>query len=328
MLLFLSLFFSAISAFAEVSYETVLRVDGFESNKIITATGNYDVIKNEVLAIRSKSKQVGIIGYARVVSIRKGKPTHYRLELVRQSKYNLVQVGDLLLKFDLSSETDGYMGSTELLVRENAPQISARFKPLFTQGIAIGETAQSLWKDEFLLTWYGQLHYGVVDWLSVGTLVPGNFLDAPNVSLKAQFLDTATESVASGVTASRVPGSSRWVFNWNLMWDSFSKESMVSHMFVTLAIVSIEKAEDSTAIKSAGTSSIQSGHEYILDNWSRVLFGPNYNFEARAIGGYLAYVKIWDNFHLQGTIYSTNVQEVKWNVNDGYFAYIDAYWRF
>lgn len=325
------LFFGTVAIAGNISKPVKLFVEGIENNRILRSSSRQaDLQVGQNLAIRSQSPDVGLIGFVRIKSIQR-QPPYFRIEaeLIRSSSYNFVQIGDELVSFDLSSHSEDYKGGTELLVRENAPQISARFKPLFTQGIAIGETAQTLWQKELLVTWYGQLHYGLVDWLSVGTLATASVFNSPNISLKAKFIDTASTSLATGVSFAKVPdGNNRWLVNWNLMWDSFTRENTISHTFATLAIYSIERAEDTTAIKAAGTSSFQTGYEVILGNWSRILFGPNYNFETKAVGGYLAYAKIWDHFHLQGTLYSTNVRNVKWSVTEGYFVYLDAYWRF
>ena len=164
--------------------------------------------------------------------------------------------------------------------------------------------------------------------MSIGTLVPADVTNSPNVTAKFRFFESARNTVATGVTLRRIPEGDRYTVNWNLMWDAYSNEKTVSHTFATLAIYSIEKAQDTTAIKSGGTSTFQTGYEYITDNWGRILYGPNYNFETKAIGAYLAYAKIWDHFNLQATLYSTNVQNVRWNVQDGYIVYMDAYWRF
>ena len=307
-----------------------LKVNSFRDNKTLIANGNtLGFSVGQTLGIKSQSGSAGLIGFVRVISIDQ-TPNRGSLvaELARASEYNFVRIGDELVIFDLSSSVEDYKGSTELLVREEAPNTSARFKPLFTQGILIGETAQTLPQNEFLLTWYGLLHYGLFSWMSVGTLVPADATNSPNLTVKFRFLDTIRNTVATGFTLRKIPEGDRYTLNWNLMWDAYSNEKSISHTFATLAIYSIEKAEDTTAIKSGGTSTFQTGYEYITDSWGRVLYGPNYNFETKAIGAYLAYAKIWDRFNLQATLYSTNVRNVKWSVQDGYIVYLDAYWRF
>ncbi len=330
MIFFLSfLVLTPLISLASVN-EVYLKVSSFQDNKSLIAEGNgADIAVGQTLGVKSQSAEVGLIGFVRVRSVdRSSGQLVVVAELSKASEYNLIRIGDKLVNFDLSSSTEDYKGSTELLVREEAPNTSARFKPLFTQGILIGETAQTLPPNEFLLTWYGLLHYGLFNWMSIGTLAPADFSNSPNLTLKVRFLDSIRNTVATGFTLRRVPEGERYTLNWNLMWDAYSNEKSISHTFATLAIYSIEKAEDTTAIKSGGTSTLQTGYEYITDGWGRILYGPNYNFETKSIGAYLAYAKIWDRFNLQTTLYSTNIKNVKWSVQDGYILYLDGYWRF
>jgi hypothetical protein len=111
-------------------------------------------------------------------------------------------------------------------------------------------------------------------------------------------------------------------------WDSISSESVISHTLFTVAAMSFENADDITAIKSLGTSSLQTGYEFILGSWNRVLLGPSYNFETKALGGYLTYLKIWDRFHFSLSVNSTNVSSFKFSPVDGYYFLFDMYWRF
>jgi hypothetical protein len=307
-----------------------LKIEKIDGHKTLVASGpSYDIRTGQVLAVKSQSSG-DFIAFVRATSVeRVNSEMTVKAEVVRGSQYNFVRVGDTLLDFDLSTAAADYQGSTELLVRNFAPETSARFKPLFTQGVSIGETAQTLWKGEYLFTLTGLLYYGASDWLTVGTWIPGDATRAPNLSFKTRFTNTSAVAASTGFSFARDPQNSKnWLVNLNLMADFFTTEETVSHIFATLAVYSIEEAEDTTAIKSAGTSSFQSGYEFILDSWNRILAGPNYNFETKTVGGYLSYVRIWDRFHLQGTLYSVNVQNVKWSLTEGYFAYVDAYWRF
>jgi hypothetical protein len=119
--------------------------------------------------------------------------------------------------------------------------------------------------------------------------------------------------------------------NLNIYWDSISSESTISHTFISIALYSFEEAERATVIKSLGTSSFQSGYEFVLGNWDRVLLGPSYNFENKTLGGYLTYLKIWDRFHLGASLTTTDITEFTLfpqDGGDGYYLSVDAYWRF
>ncbi|MFP5519557.1 MAG: hypothetical protein ACLGGX_06610 [Bdellovibrionia bacterium] len=284
----------------------------------------------EIIAIKSQTPEVGIIGFLEVVRVEEAIAGDFEIKakLVRHSRLHFVQTGDTVVKLDLSGDNKSYLGTTDLIIQESDKNVSARYRPLVFQGLLIGDTAQTLWKDEMLLTWYGDLSYGITNRLSVRTLVPANIYQAYNMKLKYKTYDSPSTTVSLGASVNTIPESNSTTVNLDFYWDSISSESTISHTFITVALVSFEKAEDTTAIRSLGTSSIQSGYELIMDDWGRVLVGPVYNFEKNALGGYLSYLKIWDRFHASITLSSTNVASFKASAQDGYYGLIDAFWRF
>lgn len=318
-------------------YENVLhpesraRVQVLLDNKTLKAVSHArDWYIGEVLAIESQTPSVGIIGFIEVTGVDNRQDGTYELtcKLLRQSRMNFIQVGDQLMHLDLSSENERYVGSTDLVVTEAGKNISSKYKPLFTQGLSAGETARTLWEDEFLITWYGQVNYGVKEWLTVNTVVPADFLGAPNAAIKGQVYSSYSNIVSLGLSYTKIPNETASTLNLNIYWDAVSSESLISHTFLSIAMFSFEDAENATAIKSLGSSSFQTGYELIMDNWDRILLGPSYNFEKKTLGGYLTYVKIWDKFHLSFSLNATNVSTLKFSPVDGYYLLFDAYWRF
>ncbi|WP_253696857.1 hypothetical protein ACLWBD_10590 [Bdellovibrio sp. HCB117] len=311
--------------------EARARIENIIDHKTLKAESTFnDWHIGEVLALESHTPSIGIIGFVEVSGIENNQDGTYTLtcELLRQSRLNFVQVGDQLMHLDLSTENEKYKGSTDLIVKESDKNISSKYKPLFTQGLAVGETAETLWEGEYMVTWFGQLSYGATEWLTVNTIIPANFIGAYNAAAKANVYESYSNVVSTGLSFAKIPSESRSTLNLNIYWDSISSESVVSHTLLTLALFSFEDAADATAIKSLGTSSLQSGYEFILGNWDRVLLGPSYNFEKKAVGGYLTYLKIWDKFHLSFSINSTDITSFKLSPTDGYYALFDAYWRF
>ena len=63
-------------------------------------------------------------------------------------------------------------------------------------------------------------------------------------------------------------------------------------------------------------------------NWDRVLFGPNYNFDLKTVGGYLGYIAIWDTFHLETTLATTNISSGRLDASNGYYLSADMFWRY
>ncbi|AFY02001.1 hypothetical protein [Bdellovibrio bacteriovorus] len=307
------------------------RIDSFIDNKtlrVVTTASDWYI--GEMVAIESQTPSVGIVGFVEVTGIENKQDGTYELicELQRQSRMNFIQIGDQVMHLDLSSENNRYKGTTDLIIKKGTKETSSKYKPLFTQGIAVGETAETLWEDEFLITWFGQVNYGWKEWLTVSSIIPADILGAYNATIKTRLYQSASNNFAGGLNFARIPNENRSTLNLNIYWDSISSESVVSHTLLSVALFSFEDAANATAIKSLGTSSFQTGYEFILDDWDRVLLGPSYNFESKAVGGYLSYVKIWDQFHLSFSLNSTDITSLKYAPEDGYYLLFDAYWRF
>jgi|GEM_PF-1317131 hypothetical protein len=310
-------------SFGEIKY--------FENNKTIKASSFHgDWVVGEVVAVESKNQGTGIVGFMEIVDIKSKQDGSYELtcELLRQSRSNFIQVRDKLYHVDLSSENVRYKGTTDLLIRKRNRHVSAKYKPLFTQGVSVGQTAESLWENEFFITWYGELAWGLTDDITIDSVITGLLIEAPNITAKYKFHSSDANTLATALVWTKIPNSTQSTLNVNLYWDSISSENTVSHTLLSVALFSFEEATDATAIKSLGTSTFQSGYEFILSNWDRVLIGPSYNFEKKAVGGYLSYLKIWDRFHLGVSINSTNISSLKYSPSDGYYLAGDAYWRF
>lgn len=240
----------------------------------------------------------------------------------------IIQIGNELKEMNLTTDNDDYPGSTELLIKNSKPNISSRYKPIYTQGVVAGDTAETLEKDEFILTYLGQVFYGVYPNWTLGTTAPVNAAGGLNFFSKFRFLTTEQNSLATGLTFTRIPQTDQSTVNLTFLWDSYSNSSMVTHNYLSLAVLSYDKAGETTAIKSFASSSVQSGYEFILSNWDRILLGPNYNFERKSIGGYFSYVKIWDRLHVYLSLNTIDIRTLRWSYTDGYYLFLDVYWRF
>jgi hypothetical protein len=95
-----------------------------------------------------------------------------------------------------------------------------------------------------------------------------------------------------------------------------------------VALATFDKAKNFSALKGAGTSSLQSGYEFVMDDWNRVLLGPSYNFDNKTVGGSISYMWIWDHFHSMIGVSTTDISNLVYNLRDGYYFNFDMYWRF
>jgi hypothetical protein len=306
-------------------------VQTIDSARTLTVISAYSEFRlGEILVLQSRDPGQDIIGFVQIESIETRGDGQYILKarLVRHSKFAMIQLGDVLYKMDFNTFHQEYRGTTELLMSNDEPGSSSSYKSLVFMGLSAGETAQTLRENEFLINILGYLDYGVTPMFTVGTLLPANLFSAPNIHGKYRVYQSDSNITSLGLNYFQSPETSTGVVNMNLYWDSVSSESVISHTNLSLALATFDKAKNLTALKGAGTSSLQSGYEFIMDDWNRVLVGPSYNFENKSIGGYLSYIWIWDTFHALAGVSTTDISNVIYNVENGYYFNIDMYWRF
>lgn len=326
----LILFFSLFSFADYIPYQAAA-IDRFiDYQKLTAISDREDWNVGEILPIISQNANLGVIGFVELNSVKAVgfKKFELRLKLLRQSRKYFIQTGDVVRRMDLSMHNEDYIGSTDLIIRQSQLNISARYRPLFYEGITIGETAQTLFEKEFLINYLGTMFYGINDWLTLGTQVPVNLFGKPNVNIKAKVYDSESTTLSTGLSFVRLIKDDESTLNFNLYWDSLSSDSLITHTFLSLGLIKWKGAADASAIKALGSSSFQTGYEVILNSWDRFLIGPNYNFEKKALGGYLSYVWVYDRTHVQVSLNSVDVTHLRASESDGYYGFFDVYWRF
>jgi len=306
-------------------------IDGFVDEQYLKASSdskNWEI--GEIVPVVSKNAKIGVFSFVEVKQIRPEGNGQYdlKLKLVRQSRKYMIQKGDYIKRIDLSSENSDYIGSTDLVIKTSSQNISSKYKPLVHQGIFIGETAQTLYKNEFLVNFLGNVHYGLTDQISLNSYLTLNVLGRPNASVKMKVYDSESTTLSAGLSFVRLIQEDEANLNLNFYWDSISSDALISHIYLGLGLIKWNGAADAAAIKAVSSSSFQTGYEIILDNWDRFLVGPSYNFEKKTLGGYLSYVWIYDRFHFQLAINATDITKFNYDTKDGYFANFDLYWRF
>ena len=250
------------------------------------------------------------------------------LKLISVREDRLLQKTDYFEKLDLVNSKTKLPGTSYLWKTHVLPADTQNlYRPLLTQGETIGETAQTLWKNEYYFTVFGTIGYGVTDTLSASTNLTALVLGSPNAKLKNQVYRNVNQTWSVSLSMAQERNSSEKLFNVDVMWDSILTDTLVAHSLISAAVISFDSAKEVAALKSYGSSSIQTGYEYIFTNWSRFLIGPSYNIDQKAIGGYLGYVKIINNLHLQASLTTNNIRELKLSAKEGYFFILDAYWR-
>lgn len=285
----------------------------------------------EVVAVISQNPKVGATAFVEVESVKpkvNSNGFEIKMSLVRQSRNIFIQQGDFIKRLDLSAANSDYIGTTDLLIRDSEQSISSKYRPLVHQGFVIGDTAQTLYQHEFLINYFGNIYYGLTPKITVGTLAPVNVLGRPNLNFRAKLFESDSTTLSSGFSFVRLDKERQASLNWNLYWDNISSDALISHTFLGIGTISWENAEDAAALKYLTSSSFQTGYEVILDNWDRFLIGPSYNFEKKALGGYLSYIFIADRVHIQVSLNATDVTHLRLDPTDGYYGFLDMFWRF
>jgi len=330
---------TSVQSIKSAKYKVLCKISRVVSSQRLILVCQERLVDGEKLALITKDIEGGIFGFVNIEeqvnsknyeasTSPQGGAFVFEASLSSLVKMQMVQVGDQVARIDLTSEDENYKSDTSLFIKKSSQAISSKYKLLVTQGPFIGETAESLWQDEFLVNYLGQINYGIYSWMTIGTLAPANAVGAPNGQFKFRLYNSNETILSMGLNFTKIPNSDESTANITFMWDSVSNRSLISHNYITLAVVSFKNAQDAAALKSVGTSSLQTGYEFLLSNWNRVLIGPNYNFENRKVGGYVSFIKIWDRFHLQLSLNTTNIESFKISATDGYYPFIDMYWRY
>ncbi len=331
---FLILFFSVVVS-AQFEPDRFAIIQSFSNeNTLVAESRHNDWTHGEIVAVVSANSNLGVIAFVEVVEVSErfeglfaGK-YEVKMQLRRQNRKYFIQVGDQVKRMDLSSSNFEYTGSTELLLRDTIKNTSSRYRPLVHQGIVIGDTAQTLFDKEFLVNYFGNLYYGVNEWLTVGTLVPVNAFGRPNANLRARLYDSDATTLTAGISFVKLTMEDENSLNLNFYWDATSTDALISHTFLSLGLVSWTNSGDAAALKYLTSSSFQTGYEVILKNWDRFLIGPSFNFEKKALGGYLSYVWVFDRLHVQLSLNASDVTHMRLDPTDGYYGFFDMFWRF
>ncbi len=280
-----------------------------------------------------------ILAFVHLFAIKKLGTTAYELtfKITKHLRGRFVLSGDEVLGIDLTAPPpDLYLGGTELFVKER-PEVPARIKPLVYQGTVVGETAETLAQGESLASIFGFYRYGITNQASVHLWVPGLVANTYNFGAKYKFYSFDSQVLSIGFDALQLQVKNNDVVEKqtsvkaSLYWDSISNSSMVSHTRLSVSALNVNSNDKNLLVNYFTSSSIQTGYEFIRWNWNRVLIGPSYNFVNKTVGGYLAYMMIWDHLHLALELDSNDINSLRYtkdvNAELGYYPSFDLFWR-
>ena len=172
----------------------------------------------------------------------------------------------------------------------------------------------------------GHVYYGATDQLTLSTYV--NFLVSGNVNAGVKYKLIESEAARFSVGAQYFHGAGGSLPALQAYLETYSNTRFISHVAVTVYLGNIPAA-NLQGLEALATlrSTIQTGYEVLLDNWDRVLAGPLYNLESKSVGAYLAYMAVWDHFHISVGVRTENVTQLELDVR-GIYPYADVFWRF
>jgi hypothetical protein len=298
---------------------------------LIERTHKERVQLGESLTIRSQESRrpIGFLKVTKIYAPARNRRLYFAGRIVSYRESSLIRPRDYVTKVDFTRAADDYPGQSNLLVA-GSRRTSARYKPLTYQGILIGETAATLGKGESLLDVLTYYSYGLTDNFSISTIAWLNLV-SPNLSLKYRVADNEVLTYSLAATATGTYGSEyeppQADMTGSMYLDVKSNSKFISHTALKVSrrkvIGNYERLDASQLLGS----SLRTGTEYIFDNWDRFLIGPEYNFDIRGVGGYLAYLFVWDHFHLSLNLTIRNVTNPAIGF-DAYLPYAYAFWRF
>jgi len=270
------------------------------------------------------------VGYAivRDVRVRNGAGALVLAKLHLHPRNHVVRVGDKVQVVDLSGASEDWPGRVDLQVRR--ADVSARYKRLSYPGTLFGR-GHALERDEFVIEPLGSFRYGVTSWLTLET-VPILYA-AKDFNLAATFrvldnddvwfsafvnLTLLTENRASLLT--QAGGVLSFPTNTKFM-SHLQVVAGVEFVGATLNVADAIRSEQGV------TTEVRSRTEYVFDNWDRLLFGPLYNFDAGAVGGFLGYTMVFDHVYVGLAFQTVDFTNVTLDVFEGYTPWFTLFWR-
>jgi hypothetical protein len=305
----------------------------------ISPSPRLDSACSAVALIESQESERGEfvgVGLGRVVC----EPDQVFLQVTHLIGDQSVRPGDRLTQLNLSEYDGTYPGKLEHLVQEtgksgffglkSGERVSARYRPLTYWGGFLGETASNLKQFEAILSILGKASFAVTDWMTLSTQVWIEWI-TPNLGVKLRLVDRPEIVMALELNTLLMPdrlliqpepGGVKPYFSASLLLDMPSNSKLVSHFKLLVGSAQFGLKEGDWLLPSL---KLEYGYQYLMSHWARIFFGPNFEVNQRRFGLRLAYLQIWDRFHLMPYVELQNVLDFR--VSQGNFFGLDAYWR-
>lgn len=282
------------------------------------------------LVIFADRKSGDVHGYGEVKLERDGEV----LVAIRLHAQNrLIVVGDRARPLDPEAKESTWEGRSDLILTGDR-RYSSRYKRPAYAGIAIGE-GHALERGEFLIDPLFSLQYGVTDRLTVTTVPLGHAIEYYNLGVKVRLFDNDFFVMTARATGVHLPvdtGSHGGVQLGGLI-SLPSNTKFTSHLDAQVTLY-VDRAggmepagEPREGAKAVLGTAVSSRSEYIFDSWDRLFFGPTYNFDLEAVGGFVGYLMVFDHVHLGVSLHAADFTQVEMDMDEGYYPWLTLFWR-
>lgn len=231
--------------------------------------------------------------------------------------------------FDSTRSYESYSGNANRIIRDQ-PKIFYKYKPLLNQGLISGETASTLSKKEYLVDMFGSTHYGVTNDFNVGLLTTSLLSDLIVTKFKYRFYKSDYMIMSASLEPKYSLEEETWNHRLSLYFDTISNAKVINHLTLTLNLNRTAKigTQDQEVDKTQIDNKIQTGVEYIMDDWNRIVYGPSFNFDTDSIGGFVSYIILYQSWHFVLSLESQDLSNFTVSSTEGYLPSFYIYYRF
>ena len=260
-------------------------------------------------------------------------------EIELHERNQIIVEGDLVQRIDPRSRAENWPGRVDLEISGDK-HVSAMYKRPAYYGPFVGE-GHALEDNELLIDPLFKLEYGLTSHVSISTVPILDALKLPNLGIKVGVLNNDFVIATLGLKAIRAIDLKTNVLAPSLLVSFPTNTKMMSHIEVSVGfavpkpatVMETEPPPDGMTTgqaqlsSSLTTPSLRSFSEYVFDNWDRIAGGPSYDFDLRAIGGFLSYMMVFDHLHLSFGVHTRNFTDFRLDLEKAYFPSFAIFWR-
>jgi len=253
----------------------------------------------------------------------------------------LIVVGDRARPLNPTAKQKQWEGRTDLILTGDK-KYSSRYKRPAYAGLVIGD-GHALERGEFLVDPLFSLQYGVTDRLTVLTIPLAHAIEYYNLGIKLLLFDNDFFVLTARAMAFHLPRESGSYGGARVggLISLPSNTKFTSHLEGQVSLYADrpdDGSDDGGMVPADGSgtrsdarvvlgTAISSRSEYIFDSWDRLFFGPSYDFDLAAVGGFVGYLMVFDHLHLGLSLHAADFTRFDLDIGEGYYPWVTLFWR-